>query len=131
MNKTMEYMAFGLPVVAFDLVETRVSAGDAAVYADPVSGAEGFAAALVDLVEHPDSRAVMGLLGRERVETALAWRHQAPAYLGVYDALTGRLHAVEPVERVEASVVEVEPVRHLVDRVSEGRHVRAWHQDAS
>src|SRR5690606_4400688 len=35
MNKTMEYMAFGLPVVAFDLHETRVSAGDAARYARP------------------------------------------------------------------------------------------------
>ncbi len=35
MNKTMEYMAFALPVVAFDLRETRVSAGDAAVYATP------------------------------------------------------------------------------------------------
>ena len=35
MNKTMEYMAFGLPVVAFDLRETRISAGDAAVYATP------------------------------------------------------------------------------------------------
>ena len=34
MNKTMEYMAFGLPVVAFDLRETRVSAGDAGVYAE-------------------------------------------------------------------------------------------------
>ncbi len=35
MNKTMEYMAFELPVVAFDLRETRVSAGDAAVYVQP------------------------------------------------------------------------------------------------
>ena len=35
MNKTMEYMAFAVPVVAFDLRETRVSAGDAAVYATP------------------------------------------------------------------------------------------------
>ena len=35
MNKTMEYMAFELPVVAFDLRETRVSAGDAAVYVTP------------------------------------------------------------------------------------------------
>ena len=35
MNKTMEYMAFELPVVAFDLLETRVSAGDAAVYVEP------------------------------------------------------------------------------------------------
>jgi glycosyltransferase involved in cell wall biosynthesis len=31
----MEYMAFGLPVIAFDLRETRVSAGDAAVYVTP------------------------------------------------------------------------------------------------
>ena len=35
MNKTMEYMAFGLPVVAFDLRETVVSAADAALYATP------------------------------------------------------------------------------------------------
>ena len=35
MNKTMEYMAYELPVVAFDLVETRVSAQEAAVYATP------------------------------------------------------------------------------------------------
>ena len=35
MNKTMEYMAFELPVVAFDLRETRVSAADAAVYVKP------------------------------------------------------------------------------------------------
>ena len=40
MNKTMEYMSFELPVVAFDLRETRVSAADAAVYvqADRGSG---------------------------------------------------------------------------------------------
>src|SRR4029079_17580237 len=35
MNKTLEYMAYRLPVVAFDLLETRVSAADAAVYATP------------------------------------------------------------------------------------------------
>ena len=34
MNKTLEYMAFGLPVVAFDLKETRVSAGAAASYVE-------------------------------------------------------------------------------------------------
>ena len=31
MNKIMEYMFFGLPVVAYDLTEHRVSAGPAAV----------------------------------------------------------------------------------------------------
>ena len=35
MNKTMEYMAFELPVVAFDLRETRVSAGEAGVLCQP------------------------------------------------------------------------------------------------
>jgi len=89
MNKTMEYMAFGLPVVAFDLVETRVSAGDAAVYADPASGPVGFAEELVGLLDDPASRTLMGKLGRERVETQLAWAHQAPSYLAVFDELTG------------------------------------------
>ena len=89
MNKTMEYMAFGLPVVAFDLVETRVSAGDAAVYADPASGALGFAEALVRLIDDPESRMLMGRFGRQRVESELAWEHQAPAYLAVFDELVG------------------------------------------
>jgi glycosyltransferase involved in cell wall biosynthesis len=88
MNKTMEYMAFGLPVVAFDLVETRVSAGDAAVYADPESGPQGFAEALVRLLDDPAALTLMGKLGRERVEDELAWEHQAPAYLAVFDELT-------------------------------------------
>jgi glycosyltransferase involved in cell wall biosynthesis len=91
-NKTMEYMAFGLPVVAFDLVETRVSAGEAASYADhraadPVAE---YAEALVALIDDPQRRARMGRIGRERVEQELAWTHQAPAYLRVYDELTGR-----------------------------------------
>jgi glycosyltransferase involved in cell wall biosynthesis len=90
MNKTMEYMAFGLPVVAFDLVETRVSAGDAAVYADPASGPHGFAEALVHLLDDRESRLLMGKVGRERVEEQLAWEHQASAYLAVFHELTGR-----------------------------------------
>jgi glycosyltransferase involved in cell wall biosynthesis len=89
MNKTMEYMAFELPVVAFDLVETRVSARDAAVYADPASGPQGFAEALVGLLGDPEARMLMGKHGRERVETQLAWEHQASAYLAVFDKLTG------------------------------------------
>ncbi len=89
MNKTMEYMSFGLPVVAFDLVETRVSAGDAAVYADPESGPRGFAEALVALLDDPHRRIPMGSRGRQRVEHELAWEHQAPSYLAVFDELTG------------------------------------------
>jgi glycosyltransferase involved in cell wall biosynthesis len=89
MNKTMEYMAFGLPVVAFDLRETRVSADSAAVYARP-NEVDSYARTIVDLVDDPDRRAEMGRRGRERVEQQLAWAHQQSAYLGVFDELTGR-----------------------------------------
>jgi glycosyltransferase involved in cell wall biosynthesis len=86
MNKTMEYMAFELPVVAFDLKETRVSAGPAAVYAPP-NDTDAFARAILRLLDDPERRAEMGRRGRERVERELAWRHQAPRYLRVYEAL--------------------------------------------
>ena len=89
MNKTMEYMAFELPVVAFDLRETRVSAAEAAVYVRPNDVGE-YAKAIVDLVDDEASRARLGKFGRTRVEDKLAWSHQTPAYLGVYDRLTGK-----------------------------------------
>jgi glycosyltransferase involved in cell wall biosynthesis len=85
----MEYMAFGLPVVAFDLVETKVSAQDAAVYATP-NDVHEYATAIVSLMDDPEVRERMGKVGRERVETELAWSRQAPAYVAVYDRLTGR-----------------------------------------
>ena len=94
MNKTMEYMSFGLPVVAFDLKETRVSAGDAAVYVIPGGDQDqdvrAYARAIVDLVDDEAERLRMGKLGRARVEDELAWAYQEKAYVAVYDRLTGR-----------------------------------------
>jgi glycosyltransferase involved in cell wall biosynthesis len=87
MNKTMEYMAFELPVVAFDLRETRVSADDAAVYVRPNDERE-YAEAIVALLDDEPRRAVMAKAGRVRVEQELAWSHQERAYLGVYRRLT-------------------------------------------
>jgi glycosyltransferase involved in cell wall biosynthesis len=89
MNKTMEYMSFGLPVVAFDLHETRVSAQDAARYVPPGDVA-GYARAIVELVDDPRTREGMGRYGRHRVETRLAWEHQRGGYLAVFDDLSGR-----------------------------------------
>jgi glycosyltransferase involved in cell wall biosynthesis len=86
MNKTMEYMAFGVPVVAFDLRETRVSAGDAAVYAKP-NEVDELARLVVELVDDEVRRVAMGAAGRARVEDELAWSHQAPRYVRVYDEL--------------------------------------------
>lgn len=89
MNKTMEYMAFGVPVVAFDLTETRVTAGDAAVYAPPNS-VEGFATELDGLLADPARRHRLGRIGRDRVEHELSWAHQRDEYVGVYRRLMAR-----------------------------------------
>jgi glycosyltransferase involved in cell wall biosynthesis len=89
MNKTMEYMAFGLPVVAFDLKETRVSAGAAASYIQNGDVA-AYAKAIVELLDDCDKREVMGRIGRLRIEEELGWSYQRDAYVGVYDALVGR-----------------------------------------
>jgi glycosyltransferase involved in cell wall biosynthesis len=94
MNKSMEYMAFELPVVAFDLRETRVSTGDAAVYVRP-NDVRDYAKAIVELMDDEPRRALMGKLGRARVEQELAWCHQEPAYLDVFRRLTGGTKALE------------------------------------
>jgi glycosyltransferase involved in cell wall biosynthesis len=92
MNKTMEYMVFGLPVVAFDLRETRVSAGDAAVYVQP-NDEQQYAEAIVALLDDEPRRELMGKLARERVEQELAWDHQEGTYLGVYERVLGQARA--------------------------------------
>ena len=89
MNKTMEYMVFGLPVVAFDLRETRVSADDAAVYVQP-NDEQQYAEAIVALLDDEPRRELMGKLARERVEQELAWDHQEGTYLGVYKRVLGQ-----------------------------------------
>ena len=87
MNKSMEYMAFELPVVAFDLRETRVSVGRRRGLRPAQRRAR---------VRRGDRRAAgrrakarqLGKIGRVRVEQELAWTHQERAYLGVYQRLT-------------------------------------------
>jgi glycosyltransferase involved in cell wall biosynthesis len=92
MNKTMEYMAYALPSVAFDLVETRVSGADTVLYVEPDDLA-GFASAVELLLDDPDLRVSMGVKARERVVSELDWRPQSEAYVDVFDRLTGRLAA--------------------------------------
>ncbi|GAY12247.1 glycosyltransferase family 4 protein [Pseudonocardia sp. N23] len=83
MNKVVEYMAMGKPLVSFDLIEAEVSAGDAAAYA-PANDEKAFAAHVDALLDDPQRRATMGALGRERVERELSWSTSARNLLGVY-----------------------------------------------
>jgi len=94
MNKTLEYMAFELPVVAYDLKETRVSAGPAAVYAEP-NRVDSYAKAIVELLDDEPRRRWMGSHGRQRIEQELGWTHQRGNYVAVYDGLLGQHRASE------------------------------------
>ena len=86
MNKIMEYMALGKPIVQFDLAEGRFSAQGASLYAkknDP----DDLAAKIIELVDDPQRRAEMGAYGRSRVENELEWRYEQPKLLAAYDSL--------------------------------------------
>ncbi|MFG3100778.1 glycosyltransferase family 4 protein [Streptomyces sp. NPDC048182] len=85
MNKVLEYMAMGRPIVSFDLKEARVSAGDAALYA-PANDEAAFAALIAQLMDDPEKRAQMGKLGQERVTGPLSWQHSQQALLAAYEA---------------------------------------------
>ncbi len=83
MNKVMEYMALEKPVVAFDLVETRVSCGEAALYAEPNSESD-LADKIIEIAIDPALRNRMGKQGRKRVEEKLAWPYSVPHLLAAY-----------------------------------------------
>lgn len=81
--KVMEYMASGTPVVAFDLPETRVSAGDAAVYATP-GDVEGFAQRIVEVLTDGELAERMTGVAAERMP-ALRWERQVPGLIAAYE----------------------------------------------
>jgi glycosyltransferase involved in cell wall biosynthesis len=83
MNKIMEYMAMGRPIVSFDLKEARVSAGGAAVYA-PANDESGFAKLIARLLDDPEERRRMGEIGQARVSGDLSWENSKRALLAAY-----------------------------------------------
>ncbi|GAB2330024.1 glycosyltransferase family 4 protein [Streptomyces griseoincarnatus] len=85
MNKVLEYMVMGRPIVSFDLKEARVSAGEAAVYAKGDDEGE-FAALIARLLDDPEQRSRMGKSGQERINGPLAWRNSQAALLAAYEA---------------------------------------------
>jgi glycosyltransferase involved in cell wall biosynthesis len=88
MNKIMEYMALGKPIVQFDLTEGRFSAQQASLYARRNDAAD-LADKILELLADEPRRKQMGELGRRRVIDHLAWRHEAPKLLRAYEALFG------------------------------------------
>ncbi len=86
MNKIMEYMALGKPVVQFDLTEGRFSAQEASLYARR-NDVEDLAEKILYLLDRPEERERMGNIGKQRIEAVLEWRHEEPKLLAAYQAL--------------------------------------------
>ena len=92
MNKIVEYMAMGKAVVAFDLNEAQETARGAGAYvasngySDPAAMAEE----ILELLNSPQRRELMGRIGQQRFNEVLAWEHQRENLLRAYDTLLGR-----------------------------------------
>ncbi|RYV50769.1 glycosyltransferase [Pengzhenrongella frigida] len=116
MNKILEYMALGKPIVQFDLREGRVSAGGASLYARP-NDAESLADGIAELLDDEAQRARMGAIGHERFESTFSWEHSAPALLAAYRQALARTSRVEP----PTGASRRSGGRRVLDRVRAGR----------
>ena len=89
MIKIPEYMALGRAVASYALPESRVSAGDSALYAAP-GDPDSLGRCVAELLDDPARRERMGAMARERIETELSWQHSEGALLAAYARVLSR-----------------------------------------
>jgi glycosyltransferase involved in cell wall biosynthesis len=94
MNKVLEYMTFGKPMVSFSLRESRYSAEDGALYATPNDEIE-FGEKIIQLLDNPELRETMGRMNQARIESQLSWEHTREELLAAYAWLLGQGRAAE------------------------------------
>jgi glycosyltransferase involved in cell wall biosynthesis len=87
-TKIMEYMFFSLPIVAFDLTETRRSGADTVCYARNDDEAD-FAQRIIDLLRDEAKRRNLGQAARLRLDTALSWQVSARNLIALIEGLVG------------------------------------------
>src|SRR5581483_9027650 len=90
MIKLMEYMAFGLPIVLYDLTEGRRTVGSAGLYANPNDPID-FAHKLTSLLDSAALRCELGTYGRQEVEARLNWDIEKAALLSAYKTALARI----------------------------------------
>jgi glycosyltransferase involved in cell wall biosynthesis len=86
MNKILEYMALGKPIVQFDVTEGRYSAQASSLYARPNDSLD-LAHKLVGLLDNAAMRETMGKLGRKRVVESLSWEIESKKLVEAYEYL--------------------------------------------
>ena len=84
--KIMEYMAYGKPIISFDLKETKFSAQEAALVVPP-NDELAFAKGIIELMDNHSLRTKMGQAGRKRVEEELQWSIVGENLLSAYKYL--------------------------------------------
>jgi glycosyltransferase involved in cell wall biosynthesis len=88
MNKILEYMALGKPIVQFDVTEGRFSAGASSAYAR-ANDARSFAAELKRVLDDRVLAANMGSFGKKRFRDELCWEQQVPKLVHAYQSALG------------------------------------------
>lgn len=86
MNKVVDYLSMGKPVVAFDLHEVRDTARGAGVYVRS-NRPEDYGDQILRLLESPEERDRMGQEGNRRYQEVLEWDHQRDSLLSAYEYL--------------------------------------------
>ena len=123
MQKIMEYMALGKPIVQFDMKEGRFSAGEASLYADNRNQIADFAAKILWLLENPNERRRMGQFGRKRVEEELAWTYSIPKLLAAYKRCFDKRARVAPRRSVNPDI-PAEPPESIADSATDETSLR-------
>jgi glycosyltransferase involved in cell wall biosynthesis len=108
MNKIIEYMYFGLPIVSYDLHEARVSADDAAVYVEP-NNERALARGIADLLDDRARRQTMGAIGSARVREKLAWDYSVPRLLAAYARAATMLPRMKALPAARATERHADP----------------------
>jgi glycosyltransferase involved in cell wall biosynthesis len=86
MNKVFEYAAMSLPIVAFELSETRRLLGESALFArqdDPAALADEVARLIAD----PDLRRELGQRAKVLADSTFNWSYEAGKYVSAMTAL--------------------------------------------
>ena len=92
MVKVAEYMSMGVPVVAYDLPESVVTAEGAALFAAGNDEA-AFADRIEELLTDPELRTRLGAAGRARIAGPLSWSASEAQLLAAYRRTLGALRA--------------------------------------
>ena len=82
-GKIYNYMAMGLPIVAFDRAVSREILGDAALFAENKS-VDDLADKIIEALTDPDLAEKLGRLARNRAVEALTWNNVAERIENVY-----------------------------------------------